>query len=79
MDLPHGVRACVCLLQDIGDCRGPQSSLLELSSQVKQKFSKLRMRIQVGCPTSLMRLRSMNIHLLRQGGDAFVSIFLSAK
>ncbi|XP_068600920.1 vesicle transport protein SEC20 [Brachionichthys hirsutus] len=34
------------LIQDIRDCHGPQSTLLELNSQVKQKFSKLRLRIQ---------------------------------
>ncbi|XP_003971045.1 vesicle transport protein SEC20-like [Takifugu rubripes] len=33
-------------IQDIRDCHGPQSSLLELNSQVKEKFIKLRMRIQ---------------------------------
>lgn len=34
-------------LQDIMACPGPQSALLELNSQVKEKFSKLRHRIQV--------------------------------
>ncbi|XP_068188182.1 vesicle transport protein SEC20 isoform X2 [Antennarius striatus] len=34
------------LIQDIRDCPGPQSTLLELNCQVKQKFSKLRLRIQ---------------------------------
>ncbi|XP_070839049.1 vesicle transport protein SEC20 isoform X1 [Chaetodon trifascialis] len=35
------------LVQDIRDCPGPQSVLLELNSQVKEKFSNLRHRIQV--------------------------------
>ncbi|XP_070773587.1 vesicle transport protein SEC20 isoform X1 [Enoplosus armatus] len=34
------------LIQDIRDCPGPQSTLMELNSQVKEKFSKLRLRIQ---------------------------------
>ncbi|XP_068457056.1 vesicle transport protein SEC20 isoform X1 [Clinocottus analis] len=35
------------LVQDIRDCPGPQSTLMELNSQVKEKFNKLRLRIQV--------------------------------
>ncbi|XP_029374485.1 vesicle transport protein SEC20 isoform X1 [Echeneis naucrates] len=35
------------LIQDIRDCPGPQSALRELNSQVKEKFNKLRLRIQV--------------------------------
>uniref|UniRef100_A0A3P9H292 BCL2 interacting protein 1b n=1 Tax=Oryzias latipes TaxID=8090 RepID=A0A3P9H292_ORYLA len=34
------------LVQDIRDCSGPQSSLMELNSQIKEKFNKLRLRIQ---------------------------------
>ncbi|XP_058483160.1 vesicle transport protein SEC20 [Solea solea] len=34
------------LVQDIRDCPGPQSSLTELNSEVKEKFNKLRLRIQ---------------------------------
>uniref|UniRef100_A0A8C2WRV9 BCL2 interacting protein 1 n=1 Tax=Cyclopterus lumpus TaxID=8103 RepID=A0A8C2WRV9_CYCLU len=34
------------LVQDIRDCPGPQSTLMELNSQVKEKFNKLRLRIQ---------------------------------
>ncbi|XP_069366127.1 vesicle transport protein SEC20 [Paralichthys olivaceus] len=34
------------LVQDIRDCPGPQSALKELNSQVKEKFNKLRLRIQ---------------------------------
>uniref|UniRef100_A0A1A7WM19 BCL2/adenovirus E1B interacting protein 1b n=2 Tax=Iconisemion striatum TaxID=60296 RepID=A0A1A7WM19_9TELE len=34
------------LIQDIRDCPGPQSALMELNLQVKEKFSKLRLRIQ---------------------------------
>ncbi|KAG7515367.1 hypothetical protein JOB18_006403 [Solea senegalensis] len=34
------------LVQDIRDCPGPQSSLRELNSEVKEKFNKLRLRIQ---------------------------------
>ncbi|XP_017276762.1 vesicle transport protein SEC20 [Kryptolebias marmoratus] len=34
------------LIQDIRDCPGPQSVLTELNSQVKEKFNKLRLRIQ---------------------------------
>ncbi|XP_029957599.1 vesicle transport protein SEC20 [Salarias fasciatus] len=34
------------LIQDIRDCPGPQSALMELNSQVKLKFQQLRMRIQ---------------------------------
>ncbi|XP_029374488.1 vesicle transport protein SEC20 isoform X4 [Echeneis naucrates] len=34
------------LIQDIRDCPGPQSALRELNSQVKEKFNKLRLRIQ---------------------------------
>ncbi|CAN9501405.1 unnamed protein product [Ophioblennius macclurei] len=34
------------LIQDIRDCPGPQSSLMELNSQVKEKFQQLRIRIQ---------------------------------
>uniref|UniRef100_A0A3P8P317 Sec20 C-terminal domain-containing protein n=1 Tax=Astatotilapia calliptera TaxID=8154 RepID=A0A3P8P317_ASTCA len=35
------------LIQDIRDCPGPQSALVELNAQVKEKFNKLRLRIQV--------------------------------
>lgn len=34
------------LIQDIRDCPGPQSALLDLNSQVKEKFNNLRLRIQ---------------------------------
>ncbi|KAM7374536.1 hypothetical protein PAMP_007186 [Pampus punctatissimus] len=34
------------LIQDIRDCPGPQSALMELNSEVKEKFNKLRLRIQ---------------------------------
>ncbi|XP_035033794.1 vesicle transport protein SEC20 [Hippoglossus stenolepis] len=34
------------LVQDIRDCPGPQSTLKELNSQVKEKFNQLRLRIQ---------------------------------
>lgn len=34
------------LIQDIRDCPGPQSALMELNSQVKEKFNQLRLRIQ---------------------------------
>ncbi|XP_072301592.1 vesicle transport protein SEC20-like [Eucyclogobius newberryi] len=34
------------LIQDIRDCPGPQSALFNLNSQVKEKFIKLRLRIQ---------------------------------
>ncbi|KAM9788865.1 vesicle transport protein SEC20 [Neosynchiropus ocellatus] len=34
------------LIQDIRDCPGPQLALTELNSQVKEKFNKLRLRIQ---------------------------------
>ncbi|CAK6957195.1 vesicle transport protein SEC20 [Scomber scombrus] len=34
------------LIQDIRDCPGPQSTLLEFNSQVKDKFNHLRLRIQ---------------------------------
>ncbi|XP_071396507.1 vesicle transport protein SEC20 isoform X2 [Centroberyx affinis] len=34
------------LIQDIRECPGPQSALMELNSQVKEKFNKLRLRIQ---------------------------------
>ncbi|KAF7663548.1 hypothetical protein LDENG_00207930 [Lucifuga dentata] len=34
------------LIQDIRDCPGPQSALMELNSLVKQKFNKLQLRIQ---------------------------------
>uniref|UniRef100_A0A3Q3KWY6 BCL2 interacting protein 1b n=1 Tax=Labrus bergylta TaxID=56723 RepID=A0A3Q3KWY6_9LABR len=34
------------LIQDIRDCPGPHSTLMKLNSQVKEKFSKLRLRIQ---------------------------------
>ncbi|XP_026226998.1 vesicle transport protein SEC20 [Anabas testudineus] len=34
------------LVQDIRDCPGPQSALMELNSEVKEKFNKLRLRIQ---------------------------------
>ncbi|KAL7390009.1 hypothetical protein ABVT39_013369 [Epinephelus coioides] len=34
------------LVQDIRDCPGPQSALMELNSQVKEKFNQLRLRIQ---------------------------------
>ncbi|XP_033498020.2 vesicle transport protein SEC20 [Epinephelus lanceolatus] len=34
------------LVQDIRDCPGPQSALMELNSQVKEKFNLLRLRIQ---------------------------------
>ncbi|XP_029029005.2 LOW QUALITY PROTEIN: vesicle transport protein SEC20 [Betta splendens] len=34
------------LIQDIRDCPGPQYALMELNSEVKQKFNKLRLRIQ---------------------------------
>ncbi|KAI4813829.1 hypothetical protein KUCAC02_003051 [Chaenocephalus aceratus] len=34
------------LVQDIRDCPGPQSTLMEFNSQVKEKFNKLRLRIQ---------------------------------
>ncbi|XP_006784967.1 vesicle transport protein SEC20 [Neolamprologus brichardi] len=34
------------LIQDIRDCPGPQSALVELNAQVKEKFNKLRLRIQ---------------------------------
>lgn len=37
----------MCYLQDIRDCPGPQSALMDLNSQVKEKFNKLRLRIQV--------------------------------
>lgn len=43
----HFICVCVCFLQDIGDCPGPQSALMELNSEVKEKFNKLRLRIQV--------------------------------
>uniref|UniRef100_G3QAY9 BCL2 interacting protein 1b n=1 Tax=Gasterosteus aculeatus aculeatus TaxID=481459 RepID=G3QAY9_GASAC len=35
-----------CASNDIRDCPGPQSTLMELNSQVKEKFNKLRIRIQ---------------------------------
>ncbi|XP_037604028.1 vesicle transport protein SEC20 isoform X1 [Sebastes umbrosus] len=35
------------LVQDIRDCSGPQSTLMEFNSHVKEKFNKLRLRIQV--------------------------------
>ncbi|CAL1573171.1 unnamed protein product [Knipowitschia caucasica] len=34
------------LIQDIRDCPGPHSALLNFNSQVKEKFNKLRLRIQ---------------------------------
>ncbi|XP_029924810.1 vesicle transport protein SEC20 [Myripristis murdjan] len=34
------------LIQDIRECPGPQSALVELNSQVKEKFNQLRLRIQ---------------------------------
>ncbi|KAG9334846.1 hypothetical protein JZ751_006415 [Albula glossodonta] len=34
------------LIQDIGECPGPQSELTDLNSKVKEKFSLLRLRIQ---------------------------------
>ncbi|XP_049447866.1 vesicle transport protein SEC20 [Epinephelus fuscoguttatus] len=34
------------LVQDIRDCPGPQSALMELNFQVKEKFNQLRLRIQ---------------------------------
>ncbi|XP_034539006.1 vesicle transport protein SEC20 [Notolabrus celidotus] len=34
------------LIQDIRDCPGPHSALMEFNSQVKDKFIKLRLRIQ---------------------------------
>ncbi|KAK7925791.1 hypothetical protein WMY93_008101 [Mugilogobius chulae] len=34
------------LIQDIRDCPGPQSALFNLNSEVKEKFNKLRLRIQ---------------------------------
>ncbi|XP_037543845.1 vesicle transport protein SEC20 [Nematolebias whitei] len=34
------------LIQDIRDCHGPQPVLTKLNSQVKEKFIKLRLRIQ---------------------------------
>ncbi|KAM3849745.1 vesicle transport protein SEC20-like [Diretmus argenteus] len=34
------------LIQDIRECPGPQSALMELNSQVKETFNKLRLRIQ---------------------------------
>ncbi|KAM9846554.1 vesicle transport protein SEC20 [Aulostomus maculatus] len=34
------------IIQDIRDCPGPESSLMELNSQVKEKFNQLRLRIQ---------------------------------
>ncbi|XP_005727919.1 vesicle transport protein SEC20 [Pundamilia nyererei] len=34
------------LIQDIRDCPGPQSALVELNAQVKEKLNKLRLRIQ---------------------------------
>ncbi|XP_016897049.1 vesicle transport protein SEC20 [Cynoglossus semilaevis] len=34
------------LIQDIRDCPGPQSSHRELNAQVKERFNKLRVRIQ---------------------------------
>ncbi|KAJ8406035.1 hypothetical protein AAFF_G00309230 [Aldrovandia affinis] len=34
------------LIQDFGECPGPQSELTHLNSEVKQKFSNLRLRIQ---------------------------------
>ncbi|KAJ8266792.1 hypothetical protein GJAV_G00134740 [Gymnothorax javanicus] len=34
------------LIQDIRDCPGPQSELMELNSKVKEKFGQLRLRIQ---------------------------------
>lgn len=37
----------MCVMQDIRDCPGPQSSLRDLNSIVKEKFNKLRQRIQV--------------------------------
>ncbi|XP_064181410.1 vesicle transport protein SEC20-like isoform X1 [Anguilla rostrata] len=35
------------LIQDIGECPGPQSELADLNSEVKEKFRHLRLRIQV--------------------------------
>ncbi|KAG7217067.1 hypothetical protein INR49_027607 [Caranx melampygus] len=40
------VRACAHVLQDIRDCPGPQAALRELNAKVKEKFNKLRLRIQ---------------------------------
>ncbi|XP_056140815.1 vesicle transport protein SEC20 [Lampris incognitus] len=34
------------LIQDIRECSGPQSALMEFNSQVKEKFNQLRCRIQ---------------------------------
>ncbi|XP_026184211.1 vesicle transport protein SEC20 [Mastacembelus armatus] len=34
------------LIQDIRGCPGPQSALMELNSQVKERFNKLTLRIQ---------------------------------
>ncbi|XP_035264472.1 vesicle transport protein SEC20-like isoform X2 [Anguilla rostrata] len=34
------------LIQDIGECPGPQSELADLNSEVKEKFRHLRLRIQ---------------------------------
>ncbi|KAM4620531.1 vesicle transport protein SEC20 [Polymixia lowei] len=34
------------LIQDIRECPGPQSALMELNAQVKEKFNQLRLRIQ---------------------------------
>ncbi|XP_074468302.1 vesicle transport protein SEC20 isoform X2 [Sebastes fasciatus] len=34
------------LVQDIRDCSGPQSTLMEFNSHVKEKFNQLRLRIQ---------------------------------
>lgn len=34
------------LIQDIRECPGPQSALLDLNAQVKEKFGQLRLRIQ---------------------------------
>ncbi|XP_076024233.1 vesicle transport protein SEC20 isoform X1 [Genypterus blacodes] len=40
------------MIQDIRDCPGPESVLMELNSVVKQKFNNLRLRIQVSLYSS---------------------------
>ncbi|KAK1882875.1 Vesicle transport protein SEC20 [Dissostichus eleginoides] len=46
------------LVQVRWDCPGPQSTLMEFNSQVKEKFNKLRLRIQVrphiGCQKKII-------------------------
>ncbi|RLW02867.1 hypothetical protein DV515_00006747 [Chloebia gouldiae] len=62
-------------VQDIRDCPGPLGALTELNAAVKEKFRRLRGRIQVRGPAGLLRAAAQGwsipaVRSCRAVGDA---------